>query len=157
MMRYLARWYYPVIRELVGLSKFRDNVAWIQEQLLFPVSEAEIRDCLKDLAALKIIVKEGLRWSQAESAVSFGEHVVGEIAVNYQKEMMSLGMRAQDKLGVQDRESGSVTLTLSKADFEKLRKKLIQFRKEIFEEYGETKVTDDHVVQLNLQMFSLTK
>lgn len=155
---YCANWYYPVIRELVGLSDFRLDLAWIANRLSGEVSQAEVSKALQTLLALGLIRSEGDSLVQSEPSVTTDDQTPSSLMLSeFHKAMLRKAQEAQDLVAHTLREISGMTLTLDESDFESLRSELMEFRNQVFQKYGLAKPSHDRVYQVNLQFFPLTK
>ncbi len=155
---YCTNWYYPVIREMVGLSDFRLDLAWIADRLSGKVSTSEVSKAIKTLLALGMIRTEGSALVQSESMVSTDDVTPrSDLLSQFHKAMMQKAQEAQDAVVDSMREISGMTLTIDAAEFEKLKCELVEFRNQVFQKYGLVKPTHDRVCQVNIQFFPLTK
>lgn len=58
--RYLTKWYYVVIREMVLLPDFKSDPIWIQERLRGKIEQIEIKEALHFLISKKFIVQDDM-------------------------------------------------------------------------------------------------
>ncbi|MEQ1666138.1 MAG: TIGR02147 family protein, partial [Bdellovibrionales bacterium] len=54
----ISKWHYYAIRELVNLSDFKEDIAWIRARLKFEVSIPDIKKALKDLERLSLLARD---------------------------------------------------------------------------------------------------
>ncbi len=155
---YLTHWYYPVIRELVGLCDFRMDLQWIASRLRGDVSHGEISKALKALFALGMIRTEGSSLVQSEPSVLTDDLTPSSDFVDeFHKAMMMKAYEAQNSVEDSLREISGMTLTLDATEFDRLKQELVDFRNQVFQRYGLVKPSHDRVYQVNVQFFPLTK
>ena len=78
------------------------------------------------------------------------------LIANFHHEMIRMAGAAIDRYAADRRDISGVTLSITQKDIPKIKKRIAQFRKAILEEF----VCDenpDQVIQVNVQMFPLTK
>ncbi len=154
---YFTHWFYPVIRELVGLSDFQMDPKWISRRLGGKVSPAEAAQALKTLFALGMIRSEGAAVVQSESSLETEDLIPSSDMVSqFLLAMMEKAQEAQRGVDTSLREISSVTLTVGSAEFEQIKRELIEFRHSLFQRFGQVKPSHEQVYQVNLQLFPLT-
>ncbi|PIR22225.1 MAG: hypothetical protein COV44_09005 [Deltaproteobacteria bacterium CG11_big_fil_rev_8_21_14_0_20_45_16] len=154
---YYARWYYPVIRELIGLENFREDSGWIAKQLSPPITAPQVSEAINHLLELGLIIREKGRLLQARTSMTTGNEVSSTALMAFHKVMMAKAIEAQIEVSPEFREISSLTITLPQDQVSKLKEMIIKFRREIFDRFGEAGVKDDAVYQINFQMYPLTK
>jgi len=73
----------------------------------------------------------------------------------FRQKTMELGIEAIDRFTREDRSISTLTVTLSKAAFERVRDKLRHLRREILE-ISRSDAESDRVVQINFQVFPVS-
>jgi uncharacterized protein (TIGR02147 family) len=92
-------------------------------------------------------------WRKTESVLSSGDSDDGALRT-FQKDAMSLAMKAIDRFPRSERSISTLTLSLSGPTFERLRDRLRILRREALE-LAHADERPDRVVQINFQMFPL--
>jgi len=155
---YFSNWYYPVIREIVGLSEFKLDTRWIADKLMGRVTPAEVSQALKTLLALQMIRSEGNHLVQSEPTVQTNDiNPYSELLNGFHRAMMAQAAEAQEIVPDSLREISGMTLTVDPDDFAQLKSELLAFRDAIFQRYGQVKSNHTSVCQVNFQLFPLTK
>lgn len=148
-------WYALPIHELAGLPDFSEDPAWIGRRLRPQVRPADVKHALALLQEIGLLVRdEAGRLKPANARLSSGP---APLAVrNYHRAMMELATGALDGVSVSDRHVSSLTMALTRDQFEELRRRIEGFRKELFA--TETGTDDQHrvVYQVGFQVFPLT-
>ncbi|MBN1605925.1 MAG: TIGR02147 family protein [Polyangiaceae bacterium] len=153
---YHSHWYIPVIRELVARPDFQEDAKWIAKTLLPPISPTNARDAIGVLCDLGLLVRDtGGRLVQAEPLIETPEGPLGHQVVEFHRAMMGLASEALDRVSRDEREISSVTLCLSKAKMNELKKELEELREDLLQRY-QADEQSERVVQVNLQMFPLS-
>jgi uncharacterized protein (TIGR02147 family) len=155
---YHSYWYIPAIRELVVRRDFSEDPHWIAHTLLPNISPAQAKSALKVLLKLGLLVRDPAtgRLIQRDPLVETPEGPLGHHVVEYHRAMMALAADALDRVPRQEREIASLTLCLSEAQAANLKTELEELRQSLLQRYR----ADDgaeRVVQLNVQMFPLSK
>jgi uncharacterized protein (TIGR02147 family) len=155
---YFTHWFYPVIREMVGLADFKMDPQWIASRLAGQVTALEVAQALKTLFSLGLIRSEGSAVVQSEPVVETEDVTdVSALIPQFHRTMMNKAQEAQDLVAASLREITGMTITLGDEDLDQLKQEVIEFRRSVFKKYGQAKPTHNRVYQINLQMFPLTK
>ncbi len=154
---YFSNWYYPAIREMVRFGS-GDLSAQQMAALLNPkikVTEAEA--ALKCLKKLRLIKQndDGL-WLQYDRDISTGPEIRELIIANFHKEMLRLATESIDRFPASERDISAVTLSIRRENLAEFKARLVSFRRELME-LASLDEDPDRVVQINLQLFPLTK
>ena len=153
---YLSRWYHPVVRELV--AKLSDPLDYdrLSARLGNMVSPSKIRQSVTLLLRLGLLTRTGEN-RYRQSAVSLNtENELNSFAVRqYHEQILKVAGNALHAIPPAQREIASTTLHLSKTGFEKIKKRLQEFREELLQ--IATDDTDpEYIYHANLQFYPLT-
>lgn len=161
---YHSQWYVPAIRELAGSRGFRAEPNWIAAQLLPEISVEQAEHALSVLLELGLLVKtvDG-RLVQAQSVVSTGAETSGVHIVAYHRHMMQRAIASIDLVPRPSRDISSLTMRVSSRGLARIKERIQEFRRELvglesadaLEPAGAAQ--DEIVVQVNFQMFPLTR
>jgi uncharacterized protein (TIGR02147 family) len=154
---YYANWYYIPVRELAGLSQFREDPAWIS-QVIFPaISAADAAQALRDLECLGLLIRDDHgRLLQAQRTVCTANEVSSSAISHYHKDMLQMAARSIDMVPRTHREISAACVPLSRSAALKAKAMIQQFRDDILNMAVED--TDaDTVYQINLQLFPLSQ
>jgi uncharacterized protein (TIGR02147 family) len=161
---YHGHWYVPAIRELAGSRGFRSDASWIAGQLLPAISVEQAEHALSVLTELGLLVKtvDG-RLIQAQAVVSTGPETAGVHIVAYHQHMMQRAIASIDLVPKPSRDISSLTMRVSSRGLARIKQRVQEFRRELvglesadaLEPAGTE--PDEIVVQLNLQLFPLTR
>ena len=154
---YHSTWYLPAIRELALAPGFRDDPEWIAAQLWPPIKPAEARHALDTLHALGLLQPgpDG-RSRQATRVVSTGPETSGLHITNYHAQMLQRAAQAMALVPARERDISSLTLCLGSDGLARLKQRIQAFRRELLE-LSETDAQPSQVVQVNFQLFPLTR
>lgn len=154
---YHSEWYVPAVFELSARSDFRDDARWVAKQLLPAIQAKQAEHALKVLLELGLLVRgEDGRLRQAETVVETPEGPLGHHVVEFHRTMMARAAEAIDSVPREEREIASLTLCISEARMAELKRELEVFRRELVVRY-QADPTPERVVQLNFQMFPLSR
>jgi|WetSurMetagenome_2_1015567.scaffolds.fasta_scaffold00317_6 uncharacterized protein (TIGR02147 family) len=154
---YFSHWYIPVIRELVTCPGFTGVPGWIAERIIPPISESKIRKGIALLESLGMIKQEGGKWvPKVTSAISTPSEVISLAVVKYHKDVIALARESIERFGMNERDLRSVTIGVSMGGFDEIKKRMEAFWKELMA-FAETQKNVEQVLQVNMQVFPLTK
>jgi uncharacterized protein (TIGR02147 family) len=153
---YHATWYLPAIRELAARDDFKDDPAWIAQQLLPPIPTAEARRALDLLVRLGLLAQdEEGQLQRTDAHVSTGAETSGMHIATYHRMMMGRASEAIDVVGAAQRDISSLTLCLGPEGLTDLKRRIQMFRRELLQ-LSEDDPSPRQVVQLNMQLFPLS-
>jgi uncharacterized protein (TIGR02147 family) len=155
--RYHSQWYLPAIRELVTSVEFREDAAWIARVLCPPIRAAQAAEALVTLLELGLLVRDKRgRLRQAEATVTTGPEVRSLHLANYHRTMIGLGQSSLERVPGPERDISALTLCVGEEGLLKIKRRLQRFRRELLE-LAELETDPTEVVQLNLQLFPLSR
>ncbi len=154
--RYFSHWFMPVLKELVALKGFVSHLNWISKKLKPQVPEDEVREGLRVLENLKMIEKKGGKWVQSQEHLTTPREVNSDMIHHYHQEMLRLSLSA---LGMPsaERDVSAMTMSLSEAQYDWLKQRVMDFRDEIQQELQGMTDAPTRVAQLNIQLFPVTE
>lgn len=172
-----AKWYYPVVRELVMLHDFCEEASWMARKIVPALSVEEAREAWDFLVRNGFVVKdENERWLHANPQIKTRDRgVAGPSIKDFHNTMIELGRKSLIQ-PAHTRHITTMTMSLSQAQFCFVIKKIIAFQEELRqllqqavpEEFvarlaGEQNVTPTQelsktsaVAQFNIQFFKMT-
>lgn len=153
---YHSHWYIPVVRELVALREFRRDPDWIAQVVFPPIERHEAAHALTVLEKLELVEHDergGLR--QTARALTTGEQARGLYIRNYHAEMMQRATAAMEAVPAAERFIASLTLSASQRTFDEIRRRVIEFRKEVVK-LCDSDSSPERVMQLNMQWFPVS-
>lgn len=154
---YHSTWYLPAIRELVASAAFREDPAWIADVLWPKIKASEAKHALDTLLALGLVERDArgaLR--QTTPIVSTGPETIGMHIANYHAQMMQRATASMELVPAPSRDISALTLCVGPEGLARLKQRIQQFRRELIA-LVESERDRTQVVQLNLQLFPLTK
>lgn len=154
---YYQHWYMPALRELVTLPSFREDPEWIAASLEPSISAKQAKEALASLLKLGLLVRdEAGKLRQAQALVTTGPGPLGHHIFTYHHGMIDLGKRALEQLPREQRDISSLTLCISAVTFPRLAQRIRELRQELLE-LAELETAPEQVVQLNFQLFPLSR
>lgn len=149
---------------LIALTDQKDakfDVETLCHSLKGRATKDEIKRCLNKLLTSGELVK-----NEETGEIQKGRHnlkdadmIPPEAIKKLQSELIYLGLEALFNDDQNDREFGTLTMTLTEEEYTKLKFELRHFRKKVFKDalMHREAGPGDRVFQLNLQLFALTK
>ena len=154
---YFSKWYFVAIRELIGLEGFKPDPVWVGKQLRPQISSSQAEDALKLLKRLGMIQKnDDGKWVVSEAHLTTEREVVSTYVKQFHKQMIKRAFDSIEQSG-KTREVSSLTMSINKAQFKEVRKRIADFEEEIQNFLSEKDEPADRVCQLNYQFFHLTE
>lgn len=150
------RWYTIAIREMLDLEGFRGNAAWISGRFLPPVQSYEAEEALALLLETGLIKKTANGYRAVDPDIATEDEVKSFLVKAYHAQMIKLAAWAQDAVPVRERDISSVTFAIKESELPNLKKQLQLIRKEL-RAFAAEPGTADRIVQVNMQMFPLSK
>lgn len=132
-----ARWWVVVVRELVGLSGFREDTRWIARMLRPAIDRAQARDALGLLERLGLLRREGGRLAQAERKISTGGEVHSLAVRTFHRAMLEHAARALDTVPRDRRSISALTVPLTAEQYAAVRARVDAFRRTLLEDLDE--------------------
>ena len=132
----------------------------LKELLRNKASEAEIEASLNSLLASGEIKKDPITGEikKSHNLIDSPEEIPVALVRKLQTQLMYLGLESLYQDAPQDREFGTLTMSLTKEEFEDIKFKLRQLRKSIHKDnsIGRKEKKGERVYQLNIQLFPVT-
>ncbi len=154
---YFSKWYCPVIREVVTFGERNHTPEQIAEMLSPRITPKEAEKSLNLLTSLGLIRKtpDG-QWEQCDKAVSTGPEVRSLVIANFHREMLRLATESLERHPSEERDITALTLSVNHRQMAEIKIKTAAFRKELLE-LACNDEDADQVLQINIQVFPLTK
>ncbi len=157
-LEYCSKWYFPIIRELVGLIQFNPNPNWISKVLFPKILPKEVEYALETLQKLNFIHydKKQDRFQQSQDKVDPTLEMDKIATLRYHQHILQLTYNCINQVPEEEYDINALTLRLSKEGFDKANKILLKACEDIFA--LEEKPEQTHALfQINTQLFPLTR
>lgn len=154
---YFERWYAVAIREMISLKDFREDPEWISARLQGKLTPTEVGKTIVLLERLGLVSRnEKGDLIASQPSVSTGDEVSSLAVYRFHQAMLEKAQEALKETPREQRDVSSVTVAISKEQFQKIKNKIQLFRKEILEMAQDTQEAET-VYQLNIQFFNLSE
>ena len=155
-MEFFAKWYHPVVRELVGRSDFSSDPRWIANSLRPKITIEQAKQSLELLTRLGYIEKtQEDSFQQTHSHIRVPEGATSLAIHKYHQEMLQLGERSLSDVDSELRDLSALTVMLSMEQVPEIKNLLREMRRKIVK-LSEEKRADSEIFQLNMQLFPVT-
>jgi uncharacterized protein (TIGR02147 family) len=155
---FYRHWYYAALRELVAITRVTDGNLAQKAKLLSPrLRPSEMKKGLMVLKKLGMIriSKNGV-YERVDDVVSTGPQTEAVAVQSYQIACMELAKTAYDRFERRQREMSTVTMSVDSDALGAIMDRLRKAREDIME-IARATATPTRVVQLNMQVFPLSK
>lgn len=159
--------YVLTIREMVALPEFKPEAKWIAKKLHPHITTSQAEKALNTLVSSKLLERDGKgKLKQASADLTTGREVKSLAIALYHKQLLELAAASLDQTPAKDRDISSLTLNLSKSEFDFIKRRTADFRGEILnflkkkrEDVGDEFPSErDRVIYyLNMQLFNATE
>ena len=154
--RIFTEWYHSVIREMVELRGFNPAPEWISRRLGGTITPAQAAESLNLLSSLGLISRTANGYSQAQSLITTDDEVSDLLVKQDHRQMLDQAKDSMENVPAEKRDISAVTFAIQRKDFPALKKHLQLMRKELLDFSSESGTGED-VVQVNIQLFPLTR
>lgn len=155
--KYLTKWHYVALHEMIMLDDFKSDPKWIQEKLNFPVSPKEISEGLDFLIKHQFIEKNPQgKFQVKEKMIDCFDGVYRLSLGEFYKQIYELAIEAVDKVPRNERLLLGYTFSVSDESYEKISKLLNEALNQV-REIEKNDRSKDRVYQVLFNAFPLTK
>jgi uncharacterized protein (TIGR02147 family) len=152
-----TKWYYLAVRELLSFTLFREEYKEIGDALVPRISPAEAKDAIRVLEKLGLIRKNAAGFfERVDAALTTGDFWRSVAITQFQLATLDLARRSYDLVPGRHRNHSTLTLSISEADYRKIKDELGNMRKRILE-LARNSTLPDRVYQINFNIFPLSR
>ena len=155
-LRIFKEWHHSAILEMVGLKDFRPIPDQISKRLRGLITPAQAMESLSLLLELGLLVKTANGYRQSNPLITTDDEVQDIMVKMYHSQMLALSARMLNDLPGTERDVSALTFGIKRSDFANLKKHLQLMRKELLD-FSAKAGEAEEVVQINLQLFPLTR
>jgi uncharacterized protein (TIGR02147 family) len=153
---YHAHWYIPAIFEMISCRGFVADPRWIAPRMRPPIAEEEAARALSVLRELRLVEESGGRLTPVDPVLTTGSEARRRAIAEYHRTMIESAKTSIDLVPSDERDISALTLCMSEGGLLRLKQRIQSFRKELLSLAAENQ-DGEQVVQLNMQLFPLTK
>ena len=155
-----SQWYTLPIRELLLHPDFSEDPVWIARQLRPRIKPQEAKHALELLERVGLAARdpEG-KLKPSDAKISTGPRVRSLAVRNYHRGMLGLAADALEHVPIDERDVSSLTVSLSRTQYDDVRSRIERFRREILDLIDDAPKTAEpaDVYQVGFQLFPLTR
>jgi uncharacterized protein (TIGR02147 family) len=154
---FFTKWYYAAVRELLGVIPFRNDYKELASSLVPAISVPEAREAVKLLERLNLIRRnaDGI-YERLDANITTGDVWQSTAITGFQLATLDLARRSYDLTEKELRAHSTLTLCISKGEFQWIKGELGSLRKRILE-MAKNAPHPDRVYQLNINLFPLSR
>jgi len=154
----VPNWIGWIIYAMVDQDGVSFESAQLKDLLRGKASEVEINEALENLLKSGELVKDADGKIAKGKPTEAPEEIPSALVRKLQMQLMYLGLESLYQDGANEREFGSLTLSLTAKEFEDIKFKLRQLRKALHKDNSIARMTGkgERVYQLNLQLFPVS-
>lgn len=159
--------YVLTIRETVALPDFKGDVKWIAKKMHPRITVNQAEKAIATLVAAKLLVRDAKgRLKQTNADLTTGREVKSLAISLYHKQLLELAAASIDSTAAKDRDISSLTLNISKSEFDFIKRRTADFRTEILDFLKKKRDDAKHefpteryraIYYLNMQLFNATE
>jgi uncharacterized protein (TIGR02147 family) len=151
-----TKWYYLAVHEVLSYIRFKDDYKQLADTLVPRISVAEAKEAVRVLEELKLIRKRAGFFERVDTALTTGDAWKSLAITQFQLAALDLAKQSYDLVPGRHRSHSTLTLSLSEAEFRRIREDLSSMRKKILE-LARSAPNPDRVYQVTFNVFPLTK
>lgn len=158
--RFLNEWHLIVLREIINLKDFKENIDWIEKKLKSQISKEKIKEGIEDLLTLGLLARDAMnKLVQSEPIVLFTDNKQNfKNSNNLHKQFCQKAAHAMEFLPYEQRAAQLITLSIPAKEFESLRKELQETTQNILKKYANhSSEKNDLITQIGIQMVNITE
>lgn len=155
-LRIFREWHHSVILEMVTLRNFRPIPDQISKRLKGLVSPSQVQESLDLLVETGLLVKTANGYRQRDPMITTDDEVQDMMVKLYHQQMLRISANMLSDLPSEERDFSALTFSIKREDFPNLKKHIQLMRKELLDFSAKAGEADD-VVQVNIQLFPLTR
>ncbi|MCF0215273.1 MAG: TIGR02147 family protein [Fibrobacteraceae bacterium] len=151
---FFSKWYIPVIRDLLPLLPAGVSSTKIGRMLTPPLKSVQVENAIEYLTQNKFVaLKEDGTYDIVDPIISTPPRVKSTLLRKYHKKNLEINSEVYDELTSANRSISSVTCSMSKEAFEKIRVEIAQFRDKVLAIAREDS-NPDRVCHLGIQFLT---
>jgi uncharacterized protein (TIGR02147 family) len=157
-MEYFAKWYHVAVRETLSIASIKGDGEELAGILDPPITPSQAKAALRVLERLRLAVRDADGcWRAAHASLLSPDDPGASLLLReFQREMMLRAADALERVPAEGRDVTSVTMSVSPEGLARIKGLAADFHKRVLE-VVQTDRGEDRVIQLNVQVFPLTR
>ena len=157
LFRCLSHWWIPAVHELAACSGFREDPAWIAQQLRPTITEEQASEALTVLRELEMLTTQpDGSIARSNPTVATPHQLAGLAAANYHLGVLERAREALDSYDASERRYGGMTVAVPESLLPRLHDELIRFQEHLLNLCDGDETPRERVYQVALQLFPLS-
>ncbi len=154
---YFTQKHFVVIREMVALSGFQEDPAWIAKRVKPAIKAKEVEHALEVLLRLGLIRRnKDDKLVHSEASLTTPAEVDSVEVYNFHQSMLNEAKEAMLTVSPELRDITSLTIPIPKKSLPKIKERIKAFREEMIDLINQGDRDYHGVYQLNCQLFPVT-
>lgn len=129
--KYVSHWYIVVIKELCVLDDFDPKPEWIVKKLKNMITKKQAKEAWELLVDLGQVEQIHSKWQPATPAVDIDPGRIDFAIRQFHKDYLDRTKKAIEDEDLSERQLSSLTVALSETEYQELKDKINEFRKEL--------------------------
>lgn len=154
--KYLSKWYFVAVRELVGVDNFKEDPAWIREALSKTITESQAKEALEFLESRGLIHRKSGKLVKTTKTLTCDEGIYKMSLGSFYTQIYDLASKSIDLVPRSHRHLASHTFAFNSTRFEQIRD-LLEDSLNRVEELENSSSDNDSVYHVGLMAIPLTK
>ncbi len=154
---YFAKWYTPVIRELICLHDFKDDYRAIASAVKPKILPSEAKSAVELLTRLKLVERRGDgTYCQTSSAITADGSITSLAVRSFTHTMLDLSKKALDTIDKKERHISGVTMGISPEAYEVILAEIEAFKDRV-KVIVNKDMGGNRIYQLNIGFFPVSE
>ncbi|MNL06553.1 hypothetical protein D3C87_1271920 [compost metagenome] len=155
--KYLTKWHYVALREMIQLEDFKNDIDWIQERLSFSVTPKDIQEALNFLVEYNFIEKSGKgKFRVKDKIIDCFDGIYRLSLGEFYKQVYALAIESIDSVPREERLLLGHTFAVSNESYNKISEVLNEALSKI-RDIEKSDFKKDRVYQVSFAAFPMTK
>lgn len=154
---YFNEWYNPVVRELLCLADFGDDLRRLACAVVPRITVTQAKKSVDLLRRLNLVLRDSQgKWVLCDKALATDSEVASMAVRSYNQQMAQLAMEAIERFPKAQRHISGLTLTCSDQLYDVIVAEIDAFRERIVNIVNHSEEPQVRVLRLNVQLFPLS-
>ncbi len=150
-------WYYVTVLNILRVHKFSGHYKKLSQMIIPEIKVSEAKQAVTHLLDLNLIKKGGpLGYTVLDTILTTGDEVQSLYVTPYHQSLLDTTRKTMSQIPSDERDVSSITMTISKQTFSKIKGEIQQLRKNILN-MVEADATPDKVYNLNMQFMPVSR
>jgi uncharacterized protein (TIGR02147 family) len=131
-LKFFAKWYYPIIRELVIVLDFKEDYNLLARSCIPRITAVQAENAVRYLLSNGFIKRdESGKYIQTDPVITTGAEVNSVFLRKYHRQTITQCADALDSVKLFERDISSLTMSVSKKTFQDIKIEIQEFRKRL--------------------------